>query len=178
MRLYISAGLAYPGGMAGRESRKSGAARSHDPRWETFADLVLIIAREIAFRGYTDERATSLTPSEGMVMRYLQSNNAANPTHIAAATGLQRTNLSTVLRGLERKGLIEKHAGSNDAREIAVHLTKRGAINYATARREWGTAVSAAAGHDAAGLDAALRLLDIVETGLVRNRPRKTRGPR
>jgi DNA-binding MarR family transcriptional regulator len=156
--------------MASKESRKNSARRSHDPRWETFADLVLIIAREIQFRGYTDARATSLTPSEGMVMRYLQSNNAANPTHIAAATGLQRTNLSTVLRGLERKGLIEKHACSDDARAIAVHLTKRGTINYSAARHEWGTAVSAAAGHDARDLEAALRVLGLVETGMVTNR--------
>ena len=152
--------------------------RSHDPRWEAFADLVLIIAREIQFRGYTDERATRLTPSEGMVMRYLQSNNAANPTQIAAATGLQRTNLSTVLRELERKGLIEKRACSDDARGITVHLTKRGTINYAVARREWGIAVSAAAGHNATDLDAALRVLGIVETGLVRNRPPQTRARR
>jgi DNA-binding MarR family transcriptional regulator len=140
--------------------------------------LVLIVAREIQFRGYTDERATPLTPSEGMVMRYLQSHNAANPTQIAAATGLQRTNLSTVLRGLERKELIEKHACSHDARGIAVHLTKRGTINYTAARREWATAVSAAAGHDATDLDAALRVLGIVEKGLVRNRPRQTRASR
>jgi DNA-binding MarR family transcriptional regulator len=105
-----------------------------------------------------------------MVMRYLQSRNVANPTQIAAATGLQRTNLSTVLRGLERKRLIQKHACSDDARGIAVHLTKRGTVNYATARREWGTAVSAAAGYDAVDLDAALRLLGIVENGMVRNR--------
>ena len=164
--------------MASTESRKSRAGRSHDPRWEAFADLVLIIAREIQFRGYTDERATPLTPSEGMVMRYLQSNNAANPAQIAAATGLQRTNLSTVLRGLERKGLIERHPCSDDARAIAVHLTKRGTTNYVAARREWGAAVSAAAGYGAADLDAALRLLGSVVTGLVANRPRQTRAPR
>ena len=164
--------------MAGKESPKESreesprrrAGRSHDPRWEAFADLVLIIAREIAFRGYTDARATPLTPSEGMVMRYLQSNDAAGPTQIAAATGLQRTNLSTVLRGLERKGLVEKRASSDDARAIAVHLTKRGTINYVAARREWGTAVSAAAGYDAGDLEAALRVLSRVESGLVRNR--------
>jgi DNA-binding MarR family transcriptional regulator len=164
--------------MASKESRKSRTGRSRDPRWEAFADSILIIAREIQFRGYTDERATPLTPSEGMVMRYLQSNNAASPTQIAAATGLQRTNLSTVLRGLERKRLIEKHASSDDARAITVHLTKRGTINYVAARREWGAAVSAAAGYGAADLDAASRLLDSVVTGLVANRRRQTQAPR
>lgn len=143
---------------------------SQDSRWETLADLVLIIAREIQFRGYTDERATPLTPSQGMVMRYLHANNVAAPTQIADATGLQRTNVSTVLRELERKGLVERRAWSGDARGIRVHLTKRGSLNYATARREWGAAVSAAADCDAIGLDTTLRLLSSVEKGLVRIR--------
>ena len=34
---------------------------------------MLIIAREIQFRGYSDERAIPLSQSEGMVMRYLQA---------------------------------------------------------------------------------------------------------
>jgi DNA-binding MarR family transcriptional regulator len=165
--------------MANKEPRGNQVRRrSHDARWETLADLVLIIAREIAFRGYTDEQTTPLTPSEGMVMRYLQTNHTASPTQIAAATGLQRTNLSTVLRGLERKALIERRASHEDARGITVHLTKRGVMNYTAARHEWGTAVSAAAAYDATDLDAALRLLRIVETGMVRSRRPQTRAPR
>ena len=165
--------------MAKKQSRSNAVrTRSHDARWETLADLVLIVAREIAFRGYIDERATPLTPSEGMVMRHLQANRAANPTQIAVATGLQRTNLSTVLRGLERKRLIERRVSPGDARGITVHLTKRGVMNYTAARQEWGAAVSAAAGYDATNLDAALGLLSTVETGLVRNRRPQTRDPR
>lgn len=103
-------------------------------------------------------------------MRYLHANNVAAPTQIADATGLQRTNASTVLRELERKGLVERRACSDDARGIRVHLTKRGSLNYAVARREWGAAVSAAADYDATGLDTTLRLLNSVEKGLVRIR--------
>jgi hypothetical protein len=68
-----------------------------------------------------------------MVMRHLQLENAAPLSRIAAATGLQRTNL---------------------------------------VRREWATALSAAAGHDTEHLGAALALLTAVETGLARTRPR------
>jgi hypothetical protein len=45
-----------------------------------------------------------------MVTRHLQAGPAPPPGCIAAATALQRTNLSAVLHGLERKGLIERHA--------------------------------------------------------------------
>lgn len=145
-----------------------------DQRWADLADLVLIIGREIQFRGYTDERAVRLSPSEGMVMRYLQHDPAAPPSRIAAATGIQRTNLSTTLRGLEHKGLIERRASAGDGRGVTVHPTERGKTNYAVVRREWGAAVSAAADHDTGNLDQALALLAAVERGLTAARPPAT----
>jgi DNA-binding MarR family transcriptional regulator len=145
--------------------------RSPDTRWADLADLVLIIAREIQFRGYADERAIPLTQSEGMVMRFLLAGPDAIPSRIAAATGLQRTNLSTVLRGLERKGLIERQASPDDAREVTVRPTTRGKNNYALVRQEWAATVCAAAGNDASGLDATLGLLRVVEAGLASARP-------
>ena len=142
----------------------------NDPRWADLADVVLVIAREIGFRGYTDERAVSLTQSEGMVMRHLLGGDGtATPGAIAAATGLQRTNLSTVLRGLEDKGLIERHACPDDRRGVTVAATDRGRRNYTLVRREWGAAVADAAGGDASP-DAALALLTAVRDGLVRDR--------
>ncbi len=148
-----------------------------EQRWAELADLVLIISREVQFRGYADERAVPLSPSEGMVMRHLQHDHAAPPSRIATATGLQRTNLSTVLRGLEQKGLIERRADPGDGRGVTVHTTDHGRTNYALVRREWATAVSTAAGHDATHLDAALALLTSVESGLAASRPR-TRATR
>ncbi|MFI9169204.1 MarR family winged helix-turn-helix transcriptional regulator [Streptomyces lincolnensis] len=147
-------------------------APDDEQRWAELADLILIISREIQFRGYTDERAIPLSPSEGMVMRYLQHEPPAPPSHIATATGLQRTNLSTVLRGLEQKGLIERRADPGDRRGVTVHVTDHGRANYALVRREWAATVSAAAGHDATRLDAALTLLGAMETGLATSRPR------
>ena len=127
---------------------------------------MLIIAREIQFRGYTDERAVPLSRSEGMVMRYLQDHPAAPPSRIADATGLLRTNLSAVLRGLERKGLIERRASPG----VTVRPTERGKSNYALVRQEWASAVSAAGG-DTSHLDAALALLRAAEAGLTSARP-------
>ena len=153
------------------------AGPTGDQRWADLADLVLIISREIQFRRYTDERAIHLSQSEGMVMRYLKRDPAATPSRIAAATGLQRTNLSTVLRGLERKGFIERRAHSGDGRGVTVHSTERGRGNTVLVRQEWAAAVSAAAADDDTHLDAALTLLSAVETGLTGTR-RPTRGAR
>jgi DNA-binding MarR family transcriptional regulator len=138
-----------------------------DDRWADLADLVLIIAREIQFQGYTNERAVQLSPSEGMVMRHLLGDPAASPSRIAAATGLQRTNLSTTLRGLEAKGLIERRISTDDRRGVTVHVTEHGRANNVLVRQEWAAAVARAADHDAGNLDATLALLGAVETGLV-----------
>ena len=142
-----------------------------DPRWADLADQVLILAREIQFRGYHDPEAVPLTQSEGMIMRYLQGHPDAPPSQIADATGLQRANISAVLRGLERKGLTERRASPDDLRRATIHPTERGKRNYALVRQEWAAAVSAAASHDTAGLDEALALLHKITASLTDSRP-------
>jgi len=168
----------YAGGVTKQQSRKhiGGQAPStlrsaEGQRWADLADLALIVSREIQYRGYADEQVLSLTQSEGAVMRHLLQVDAAAPSQIAAATGLQRTNLSTTLRGLERKDLIQRETDPNDRRRVTVTSTDHGRSNYALARHEWATAVATAAGHDTTHLDAALALLTAVKDGLTAARP-------
>jgi len=141
-----------------------------DDQWADFADHVLEIAREIQFRGYTSPEAVSLTPSEGTVMRYLFPHPGTLPSEVALATGLQRSNLSAVLRGLEKKGLIERVGDPEDGRWVRIHPTAQAIRNYALVRREWASAVATAAGGDPA-VATALPLLAKVRSGLVRLRP-------
>jgi DNA-binding MarR family transcriptional regulator len=142
-------------------------------RWAELADRVLIIARELQFRGYKDARAVPLTATEGMVMRYMQDHPITAPNQIAAAVGLQRTNLSTLMRGLERKGLIERTMSEVDRRGVTVRLTEAGRRNYLVVRREWAAAVAKAIENDARGLDGALGLLKDIAAGLIAMRPEK-----
>jgi DNA-binding MarR family transcriptional regulator len=151
--------------------RHRATAPADDPRWAELADLALVIAREIQFLGYRDPEAVPLTQTEGTVMRHLNDHDGAAPSQIAAATGLQRTNLATVLTGLQRKGLIERRADPEDGRAATIHTTEHGRANYALVRREWAEAVSTAAGHASANLDSALALLREIRTGLVDTRP-------
>lgn len=146
-------------------------APADDPRWAELADLALVIAREIQFLGYRDPDAVPLTQTEGTVMRYLNEHDGAAPSLIAAETGLQRTNLATVLTGLQRKGLIERRADPEDGRAATIHTTEHGRANYSVVRGEWGAAVSTAAGEKCADLDSALGLLRAIRTGLVDARP-------
>jgi DNA-binding MarR family transcriptional regulator len=142
-------------------------------RWAELADRVLVIAREIQFRGYEDAPVVPLTATEGMVMRYMQDHPVAAPNQIAAAVGLQRSNLSALMRGLERHGLVARTVSESDRRGVAVRLTERGRRNYLVARRAWGAAMAQAADNDARSLNAALMLLKDIAAGLVAMRPDK-----
>jgi DNA-binding MarR family transcriptional regulator len=142
-------------------------------RWAELADRVLIIAREIQFRGYENAPVVPLTATEGMVMRYMQDHPTAAPNQIAAAVGLQRSNLSTLLRELERHGLVERTVSESDRRGITVRLTERGRRNYLAARRAWATAVASAAGNDTRSLNPAMTLLKEIASGLIAMRPEK-----
>jgi DNA-binding MarR family transcriptional regulator len=156
--------------MVARGGRGPRGARRVDQRWAELGDLALVVAREIQIRPYLDERVMHLSPSEGMVMRYLKGGDAATPTSIAAAVGLQRTNVSTVLRGLEHKGLIERSTNIRDRRVVTVQLTERGRGHYEMARNEWAAAVASAAGNDVLHLDAAIELLARVRDGMTADR--------
>jgi DNA-binding MarR family transcriptional regulator len=159
--------------MGTRIGRPKKPVKDDVERWAELADRVLIIAREIQFRGYQDPRAVPLTATEGMVMRYLQDHPIAAPKQIAAAVGLQRSNLSTLMRDLERKGLIERTMSEGDRRGVTVRLTEAGRRNYLVVRREWAAAVAKAVEKDTRGLDGALALLKDIAAGLIAMRPEK-----
>ena len=103
-------------------------------------------------------------------MRHLQGGEAATPTSIAAAVGLQRTNVSTVLRGLEHKDLIERSTNIEDRRVVTVQLSERGRGHYELARNEWAAALASAAGNDTRHLDAAIEVLARVRDGMTADR--------
>ena len=134
--------------------------------WAELADLVLSISREIQFRGYTSPEAISLSIPEGTVMRYLHRHPGVAPSQIAEAIGMQRTNVSSTLRSLEAKGLVERRDCPEDRRGSRIYVTPLGTSNYALVREEWASLLSAAA-EQADSLAATLELLARIEQGLV-----------
>lgn len=139
-------------------------------RWAELADLILSISREIQFRGYTSSEAISLSIPEGTVMRYLHRYPGATPSQIAEATGLQRTNVSSTLRSLEARGLIERHDCPGDRRGSKIYPTALGTSNYALVRQEWAALLSTAAEQTNDSLMSTLELLARIEQGLAARR--------
>ena len=69
-------------GVRMRIGRPKKPVKNDVERWAELADRVLIIAREIQFRGYKDARAVPLTATEGMVMRYMQDHPITAPNQV------------------------------------------------------------------------------------------------
>jgi DNA-binding MarR family transcriptional regulator len=179
MPLDLLCEFVYCGGVGDNNGSKE--AQQQGDRWADLADLILTISREIQVRGYTDPAALSLTTSEAAVMRHLQQEPSTGMTDLINATGLLRTNLSTVLKSLDEKGLIERRVRAENRREITVHRTLRGRRNYEVVRREWSNLISRAApldevGIDDAGIAQALELLSSIRDGLIAERTSKPFG--
>ncbi|MCM0619110.1 MarR family winged helix-turn-helix transcriptional regulator [Nocardioides bruguierae] len=131
------------------------------------ADHVAAIARELLGRHFPHD-AVPLTANEVAVLRFVHRHPGATSGQAAAATGLQRSNLSTTLRALERQGLIERTHGE-DARTVRLHATDRAEASTRAVRRQWsGLVAQALAEADVAEEDLAttLRVLAALEDGL------------
>jgi DNA-binding MarR family transcriptional regulator len=136
-----------------------------DARLADLADLVLAIARAINTDAHQDPKTIDLTATEINVMRYIDRHHGTSPTAVAAATGLQRSNLSRVLRDLEARGMIARTADACDGRQTRLESTARAGANLRRLRANWSRLLSIA-DVDGRNLDATLTTLTEIEAGL------------
>lgn len=139
--------------------------RHIDAKLADLADLVLAVARVITTHAHLDPETVDLTATEINVMRYIDHHQGTSPTAVAAATGLQRSNVSRVLRDLEAMGMVERTADGSDGRQARLRSTARAAANLRRLRANWSRLLGAA-DVDRRNLDAALAVLAELEAGL------------
>lgn len=87
-----------------------------------FADAVMSIAHRIEPRGLEIPGRRHLTPREVLVLHEVAVSPGITATRIARGLGLQRSNLSATLHGLEREGLLAQTAATV-GRGVGFHLT-------------------------------------------------------
>jgi DNA-binding MarR family transcriptional regulator len=105
-----------------------------------FADLaesVLALAREIRIHEYAANASAALTSANAGVLRHLEAHPGATPSETADATGLLRSNLSAVLRELERSGMVERRNDETDRRSVRLFLTDTAVRTRVEIRAEW-----------------------------------------
>ncbi len=139
---------------------------------EALADIasaVLSLAREIEFRHAHDDYIP-LTQTERLVLGTLDRQGESAPSALAAQLGLQRSNLSTALRGLESKGLVGRRRSDPDGRGVLVSSTPLAAENLARLRARWSQVIASVAPEDVEPSDLARLLSGMAQAFVDRRR--------
>ncbi len=67
-----------------------------------------------------------LTPEQWFVLNKLRQEDGRNPSALADAIFADRPNITRLLRGLERKGLVARRPDPDDGRRQRMHITVEG----------------------------------------------------
>ena len=101
------------------------------------AMLVNSISREINLQTEANDDMLHLTASEINVLSYIDVHPGTLPRDAALDVGLQRSNMSVVLRGLSAKGLIDTIPDKDDGRKIHLYSTNEASRNLEQRRALW-----------------------------------------
>jgi len=143
-------------------------ARTSAAALADLADVVMAVARAIRTQAASDPSILELSATEVTVLRYLDHHPDVGPSAVAAATGLQRSNMSRALRELEAKGLVQRSPDPVDSRHAVLRSTPLAAENLARLRGIWARLVGDAleTSGEPADVSSALMLLRALERGL------------
>lgn len=71
-------------------------------------------------------KTTGLTPGQPKIIDYLSKHDGAVQKEIAASCHIEPASLTTVLNGMENKGLVERKMPDGNRRSLCVFLTEKG----------------------------------------------------
>lgn len=143
---------------------KAAATRITDARLADLADAVLELADKLDPRHPELRDVVPLTGTEVVVIRELHRHPHSTPSQLAAATGLQRSNVSTALRALEAAGLVLREQDGANARQVVLVPTAKAARNVESIRAFWAERLRHAPREDLLRLLAAAEALARVAT--------------
>lgn len=106
----------------------------------TFLELAAVandIVREMRVRSDAAGLAVPLTQNQSQIMSCVHNAPGCSPSQIATSTGLQRANVSTALRELRDRGLIESVPDETDRRVQRVYATALADETLAALRAGW-----------------------------------------
>jgi DNA-binding MarR family transcriptional regulator len=98
-------------------------------------DLAWLLPRTV---GASENRRDPMPPTELEIMKLLVRRPGLSVTEVARELGLQPSNVSTAVRSLGERGMIERRAHSADARIGRLHPTRAAAANRRARETGWG----------------------------------------
>lgn len=78
------------------------------------------------FLRLAERHGVDLTPEQWFVLNKLRQQDGRNPSELADDIFADRPNVTRLLRGLERKGLIARRDDPDDGRRQRIHITLAG----------------------------------------------------
>ena len=99
------------------------------------ADLIVAVGRQL--RPPTGPSFEPCTPIEISVMRFINHNPGTSARAASEATRLPTSNFSRVLRGLEKRGLVDRIVDERNARSVCLYPTEKARQNLQYLRDHW-----------------------------------------
>ncbi|AJE81497.1 MULTISPECIES: MarR family winged helix-turn-helix transcriptional regulator [Streptomyces] len=99
------------------------------------ADLVFAVGRQL--RPPTDPEFEPCTPIEISVMRFVHRNPGTSARAASEATLLPSSNFSRVLRGLEKRDLVDRVVDERSARGVRLYPTEKARRNLGYLHDNW-----------------------------------------
>lgn len=102
------------------------------------AHYVLCVARDIFLFTHQQEKdLIEITRLESLVMSRVERKPDITPSQLGNEIGIRSSNLSTIIRVLEKKGLIQRLPDLNDRRSVVLRVTPLASNNLNNARKKW-----------------------------------------
>lgn len=114
--------------MSGKESGAGHGIARRDRSDDAPAWLIQRTARllRVLFLHLVREHDVEVTPEMWMILARLLARDGQTQNDLADATFRDRPNVSRLVSGLERRGLVRRRADTADRRRVRVHLTGAG----------------------------------------------------
>lgn len=94
---------------------------------ETIIGFRLRLAQVDVFRDFIEAfAALDLRPVEFSILRLVAANPGVHQGQLAETLGVQRANMVALIKGLARRGLLDRGTVPGDRRRIALTLTEKG----------------------------------------------------
>lgn len=93
---------------------------------ESFHYMLMVTQAVFHKKLLTELQGTGLTLGQPKVLDYLREHDGSNQKAIAAACHIEPASLTSVLGGMEQKGLIERKSLNGNRRSLHVFLTQKG----------------------------------------------------
>ncbi|MCY1168196.1 hypothetical protein D9M73_81840 [compost metagenome] len=101
------------------------------------ADTTVHVARKLRAYSQQAPEIVTLSPLECLVLLHVHRHPGVSPTALAHELALRSSNAATALRGLIKKGQVERTASAVDKRASCLHLTPAAQKAIVTVRRTW-----------------------------------------